>query len=390
MKINNITGSPVEGENFYGREKELSSAWSKVLKGNSLILSAPRRVGKSSFAKKLLEKAKKESWNTLEINLEEVSSEIGFVNLLIEKLQAANWWQSSMSKAGKLFGQILESIKPSIGLGEAKVSVVWSRAKIDVYQKLKGLLNHEEDTLIMVDELTILLNRLLKNENGKQDVEFFLNWLRSFRQVSGTKIRWVFCSSIGIENFTSMHNLSYALNDVSKFKIDEYNQIEACKFIEELALSEEVLFTEEDINYMLQLLGWNLPYFIQVLFSNVNQLIQVQERTTSIDTINEAYIQLISEGHLNTWDERLNEYGEYEIYARSVLKNLSRSKEGAGRTVLFSLLFAKINDEDKTDIVLSKLLQMLQNDGYLILKKDASYVFRSPLLRDFWYNRFVK
>ena len=390
MKINNITGSPVEGENFYGREKELSSAWSKVLKGNSLILSAPRRVGKSSFAKKLLEKAKKESWNTLEINLEEVSSEIGFVNLLIEKLQAANWWQSSMSKAGKLFGQILESIKPSIGLGEAKVSVVWSRAKIDVYQKLKGLLNHEEDTLIMVDELTILLNRLLKNENGKQDVEFFLNWLRSFRQVSGTKIRWVFCSSIGIENFTSMHNLSYALNDVSKFKIDEYNQIEACKFVKELALSEEVLFIEGDINYMLQLLGWNLPYFIQVLFSNVNQLIQVQERTTSIDTINEAYIQLISEGHLNTWDERLNEYGEYEIYARPVLKNLSRLKIGAGRTVLFSLLFAKINDEDKTDIVLSKLLQMLQNDGYLILKKDASYVFRSPLLRDFWYNRFVK
>jgi len=390
MKINNITGSPVEGENFYGREKELGFAWSKVLKGNSLILSAPRRVGKSSFAKKLLENAKKENWNTLEINLEEVSSEIGFVNLLIEKLQSANWWQSSMSTAGKLFNQILESIKPSIGYGEAKISIEWSRAKIDVYQQLKGLLNHEEDTLIMVDELTILLNRLLKNENGKQDVEFFLNWLRSFRQVSGTKIRWVFCSSIGIENFTSMHNLSHALNDVSKFKIDEYNQIEACKFVKELALSEEVLFIEGDINYMLQLLGWNLPYFIQVLFSNINQLIQVQGRTTSIDTINEAYNQLISEGHLNTWDERLNEYGEYEIYARSVLKNLSRSKEGAGRTVLFNLLFTKINDEDKTEVVLSKLLQMLLNDGYLIQKKDANYVFRSPLLRDFWYNRFVK
>jgi len=390
MKINNITGSPVEGENFYGREKELSFAWSKVLKGNSLILSAPRRVGKSSFAKKLLENAKKENWNTLEINLEEVSSEIGFVNLLIEKLQAANWWQSSMSKAERLFGQILESIKPSIGFGETKVSVEWSHTKIDVYQKLKGLINHEEDTLIMVDELTILLNRLLKNENGKQDVEFFLNWLRSFRQVSGTKIRWVFCSSIGIENFTSMHNLSYALNDVTTFKIDEYNIAEAYKFVEELANSEAVQFTKEDINFILQLLGWNLPYFIQILFSNINQLIQVQGKTTSTDTINEAYTQLISESHLNTWDERLNEYGEYEIYVRFILKNLSTSKEGAGRAVLFSLLFAKINDEDKTEFVLCKLLQMLQNDGYLILKKNSNYIFRSPLLRDFWNNRFVK
>jgi hypothetical protein len=214
--------------------------------------------------------------------------------------------------------------------------------------------------------------------------------LRSFRQVSGTKIRWVFCSSIGIENFTSMHNLSYALNDVTTFKIDEYNIAEAYKFVEELANSEAVQFTEEDINFILQLLGWNLPYFIQILFSNINQLIQVQGKTTSTDTINEAYTQLISESHLNTWDERLNEYGEYEIYVRFILKNLSTSKEGAGRAVLFSLLFAKINDEDKTEFVLCKLLQMLQNDGYLILKKNSNYIFRSPLLRDFWNNRFVK
>ena len=84
MAINNITGSPVEGDNFFGREKELKYAWNHIRKGNSLILSAPRRVGKSSFAKKLLEIAKGEKWNTLEINLEEIKSEEGFVKLFIE------------------------------------------------------------------------------------------------------------------------------------------------------------------------------------------------------------------------------------------------------------------------------------------------------------------
>jgi len=390
MKINNITGSPVEGQNFYGRSKELDYAWSQISKGNSLILSAPRRVGKSSFAKKLLEKAKSEDWNTLEINLEEISSEIGFVNLLIEKLQAANWWQDSMSKAGRLFGQILESIKPSITLGEANVSLEWKNSKTDVYQKVKALLNHEEDTLIMVDELTILLNRLLKNENGLRDVEFFLNWLRSFRQVTGSKIRWVFCSSIGIDNFTNMHNLSHSLNDVSRYKIDEYRKSEAHEFINELADSEGFAFSDEEINHMLKKLGWNLPYFIQILFSNINQLIQVQELSMSIETINEAYEQLTSESHLNTWDERLTEYADYENYVRLILKDLSKKQEGANRDILFGLLFAKINDEDQVEIVLSKLLRMLQNDGYLIIKEDEKYVFRSPLLRDFWYNRFVR
>lgn len=32
---------------------------------------------------------------------------------------------------------------------------------------------------------------------------------------------------------------------------------------------------------------------------------------------------------------------------------------------------------------------MLQNDGYLI-EVQSKYGFRSPLLRDFWYNRFSK
>lgn len=390
MNVNNITGSPVEGQNFYGREKELDFAWSQISKGNSLILSAPRRVGKSSFAKKLLEKAKNEGWNTLEINLEEISSEIGFVNLLVEKLQATSWWHSSMSKAGRLFGQILESLKPSIALGDANVSLEWKNSKTDVYQKLKGLLNHEEDTLIMVDELTILLNRLLKNDNGIRDVEFFLNWLRSFRQITGSKIRWVFCSSIGIDNFTNMHNLSHSLNDVRRYKIDEYRESEAHEFIKELATSDGLTFLDEEINHMLEKLGWNLPYFIQILFSNINQLIQIHEHSMSIETIDKAYNQLASENHLNTWDERLNEYTDYEIFVRLILKNLSKTKEGESRNVLSSLLFAKLNDEDKTDYVLSKLLHMLQNDGYIIQKDDEKYVFRSPLLRDFWYNRFVR
>ena len=54
MAIGNIIGPPVEGENFFGREKELDFAWNHIKKGNSIILSAPRRIGKSSFAKKLL------------------------------------------------------------------------------------------------------------------------------------------------------------------------------------------------------------------------------------------------------------------------------------------------------------------------------------------------
>ena len=113
-KINNQTGSPVEGDDFFGRTKELDFAWKHIKKGNSIILSAPRRVGKSSFGKKLLVKAKDEGWNTFEINLEEIKSEIGFVNLFVEKLQNQSWWDEIKTKSKEKLEQLLTSIKPQV------------------------------------------------------------------------------------------------------------------------------------------------------------------------------------------------------------------------------------------------------------------------------------
>jgi hypothetical protein len=54
------------------------------------------------------------------------------------------------------------------------------------------------------------------------------------------------------------------------------------------------------------------------------------------------------------------------------------------------MLKIKIQDEEKAETVLNKLLNMLKNDGYIMYNLEAKYTFRSPLLRDFWFNRFAK
>lgn len=389
--VNNITGPPVEGDDFFGREKELKVAWRHIQKGNSLILSAPRRVGKSSLAKKILAEAKEIGWNTLEINLEEIKSEEGFVKIFLEKLTNQTWWSKFKDDSNKKITQLLESIKPSLEYEGAKATLEWKSSKNDVYENLKKLLDHDKETLIMVDELTVLLGSFIDNDevSGKKDVEFFLNWLRSFRQVSGTKIRWIFCSSIGIDNFTNQHNLSYTFNDVNPFPIAEFKREKAKELLLELAKSDEIVLSEEIIDYKLDKLGWLLPYFIQILYSKFYHLIQVNENEINIETVDEAYSILLNEKHLNTWEERLNEYNQFEKHARDLLKKLSNIKEGERRSILFTFLNSKIKNQEKTEVILNKLLYMLQNDGYLI-ESDSKYVFRSPLLRDFWFKRFVK
>lgn len=316
-----------------------------------MIMSAPRRVGKSSLAKRVLKEAKENGWNTLEINLEEIKTEERFVKEFIDKLTNQDWWAKMLDKSGKKINQILESVKPSLEYEGAKATLEWKSKKEGIYEDLKKLVDHDKETLIMVDELTVLLSSFIESDtvNGKNNAEFFLNWLRSFRQVSGTKIKWLFCSSIGIDNFTSQCKLSHTINDVTSYSFSVFKESKAKELLIELSKSSKLILSEEIIKYKLEKLGWLLPYFIQILFFKFYHLVHVEEKELSIETVDEAYNLLLSGKDLNTWEERLKEYGDLEVYARLLLKKLSINKDGESRNLLLSSLNSKIKNEEKAE-----------------------------------------
>ena len=253
---------------------------------------------------------------------------------------------------------------------------------------MKELICHDQDTLIVVDELTLFLGLLNKNENGTDKVSFILNWLRSLRQVSHTKVRWLFCGSVGLRNFTSALNLGYTVNDLTEFGLDELNREEASGLLSGLCDAEGIEMSLEDIQYTLDKLHWNIPYFIQIIFAKISEEYEGEVNRTIIDA---AYDSLCSENYLSTWSERLSEYGEYEKPARMLLKQLSTLPSGMERTSLLNVMMTGENPSEleSVDYNLSKVLEMLENDGY-ILKRGSIRTFRSPLLRDYWYQKFVQ
>ena len=385
-KISIKTGPPVEGNDFYGRETELQYAWKyHISKGVSLLLSAPRRVGKSSFSKKMLKLAEKNGWKTLYLDLQGIGTESEFVKLFKEELQKENWWKNAKTKIGDTILKLFESIE-DFEIAGNKVSINSDVWRSNTYGKIKQLFEISGEILIVIDELTIYLNHLITQENGKEKVEFFLEWLRSFRQT--TKVRWILCSSVGIENFASMHQLSKHFNDIHNFPIGAFSEYEAKDFISRLDVDETIQFTKDHIQYILDKLVWYLPFFIQILVEKINFLICVEGKQLSNDTIDEAYNRLIREDHFNTWDERLKEYYEFEDNARKILKLCAELQTGRNRDDLLANLMTKKSNIEKIEIILAQSLKMLKNDGYLI-ENNGKYIFRSPLLRDFWYNRFI-
>lgn len=387
MCISNKIGPPVEGEDFFGREKEISKANRMLNSNHSLLLSAPRRIGKSSLAKRLIEEKKQQGWKCVYIDLEEITTEEGFLRLVIEAFKENGIWKQMAEDISKELFSFLGKIE-KVSLGSVEFSIRKREEQEDLYKNLKELIKHDDDTFIVIDELTLFLGILNKSENGSEKVAFILNWLRSLRQVSKTNVRWLFCGSVGLRNFTSAMNLGYTINDLMEFGLGELTREEAEGLLSGLCRSENMEMSDELINYTLDKLHWNIPYFIQVIFS---KLTEEYEDKVTIESIDIAYNKLCSENYLSTWSERLSEYREYEVPARQILKSLSAQPSGLERDAMIDVLMTgqMASKVEEVDYILSKVLDMLENDGY-ILKMDSVRTFRSPLLRDYWFNKFVQ
>lgn len=388
MCISNKIGPPVEGDDFFGRGKEIRNANRLLDRNHSLLLSAPRRIGKSSLAKRLIEEKQNQGWKCVYIDLEETTTEDGFLRLVVEAFKKNGIWKQLTEGMSKGLASVLDRIE-KVSFGGIDFNIRIREEQEDLYKNLKELIKHDEDTLIVVDELTLFLGILNKRENGAEKVAFILNWLRSLRQVSKTKVRWLFCGSVGLRNFTSAMNLGYTINDLTEFGLDELTREEAIGLLTGLCKSEDMEMSENLVYYTLDKLHWNIPYFIQLIFSKLVE--KYDGAAISKESIDAAYNRLCSENYLNTWSERLSEYREYEAPARQILRSLSTQPAGMERNAMLDTLMtgqgaAKIEEVDYT---LSKVLEMLENDGY-ILKKDSIRAFRSPLLRDYWFNKFVQ
>lgn len=387
MCLSNKIGPPVEGDDFFGREKEIRQANRLLDRNHSLLLSAPRRIGKSSLAKRLIEEKKAQGWKCVYIDLEETTTEEGFLRLVIEAFKNNGIWKQFAEGMSKGLASVLDRIE-KVSVGPVDFNIGKKEEQEDLYKNLKELIKHEEDTFIVVDELTLFLGILNKSDNGAEKVAFILNWLRSLRQVSKTQVRWLFCGSVGLRDFTSAMNLGYTINDLTEFSLDELTREEAIGLLRGLCRSEDINMSEECINYTLDKLQWNIPYFIQVIFSKLAEDYGGKITQENIDV---AYDKLCSENYLSTWSERLAEYREYEVPARQILKSLSTQSSGMERDSMLDILMTDqdVSMREQIDYTLSKVLEMLENDGYII-KKNTTRAFRSPLLRDYWFSKFVQ
>lgn len=180
------------------------------------------------------------------------------------------------------------------------------------------------------------------------------------------------------------------INDMVSFDFDALVEDEARGLVIALCDAEGIAMDDEVVTALLDKIEWYVPYFIQLIFTNVKNN-RDRDQGITVEMIDRALDKLVHTDELNTWSERLSEYNGQEEGARFILKELSRTEQAFSKDQLLVMYRHYLGTlRRKAEEELTLILNMLEHDGYILRISDGKRRFRSPLLRRWWYYKFVE
>ena len=398
-QMRNITGSPVEHDDFFDRPRDLARLKRELANSANILLTAPRRVGKTSLVLRVCALEKAAGRTAVFINVEGCQDELAFAEKLVDGLNESGLHPEAIGRISLLFRkarQALSGVKVGasginmdMGSAEDADSSTLGRALESIFKKLQA---DGTSLLLAIDEMPELLLALSKQEGGVQRVNHLLHWLRELRQIHRA-VRWIFLGSIGLDSFVDDRNLRKTINDLTPMNIDALGVAEADQFLEELGNSNDLPLSAAQRRLIIERVGWPLPHHLQIVF---HALVDCGTVEVDAGAVEAAFAHLLLPGGLSqfdSWRQRLAE--QFNISdataARDMLRHLCQHPDGRERSqILHALMSTRpAADSGVVEEQISALLLLLQRDGYL-LENGGRYAFRSFLLREYWMRREVR
>jgi hypothetical protein len=387
--LQNVTGQVVEGENFFDREMETARFW-RGLETDNLLLLAPRRVGKSSVLRRMKATAGVRGFTGVYVDVSDCSDELRFVQRLyaaiLEHHGAAErlWNGITESWLGKTISRVKKAGAAGFSIEFSSDESAWARMGEELAESLAGL---EGRTLIQVDELPVFVLKLLNRSDDADQgrIREFLYWLRRLRQ-DYPRVRWLLAGSIGLDTVASRLNIADSINDLRIETLGAFDVPTSHALLQALAGAYGVALEETVRDHILERVGWAVPYYLQLIFDKLRDC--RKPGNADVDSAIDRLLDPHHKGLFDYWRQRLrDELGRPDAdYAATLLHPASRAPEGVRRSIFKQALTAAVPDSDIREEKVRYLLDVLENDGYLV-EEDKLWRFRSPLLREYWQRR---
>ncbi len=398
--MRNVTGSPVEDDDFFDRPRDLARLQRELSNGANILLTAPRRVGKTSLVLRLCELERRAERGAVFMNVEGCHDELAFAERLVDGLRESGLHPEALSRVSLAFRKARQALS-GMKVGAAGVDMemgstedpdhsTLGRAVESIFRKIES---GGTPVLLAIDEMPELLLALGRDEHGTERVSRLLHWLRALRQTYRKNVRWVFLGSIGLDTFVDDRHLQKAINDLTALSLEALDAEEAHRFLALLGESNGLPLSAEQRSLIIERVGWSLPHHLQMVFHALIDSGAAQADAVAVDA---AFAHLLLPNNLrgfDTWRHRLEEqFGQSDsAAAKDILRHLCQHASGRERAQILNALMTTRQAADPAAVEdqLARLLLMLQRDGYL-LESAGRYTFRSFLLREYWHRREVR
>lgn len=390
----------VDGERFFGRQVALELLTERVHRGSPTLLTAARRMGKTSLVRELLRQLRETGdFETFYVDLEAAEDHRHAV------AEIGSCCASTVGVAdriSRILGRALERVD-ELSVFDLSVKL---RARIDdgnwqhqADEIFDGIASCDKPAVLAIDELPILVNRLLKGPDyaitpeRRARTDQFLSWLRKNAQTHLGRVTLVLTGSVSLEPILRQANLSALANAYEPYSLSPWTATEASGCLEALARQYGLTLEEGVRQGICDRLRCCIPHHVQQFFSHLHHHLRLERRTrATMQDVASVYSRrmLGVEGqvHLEHYEGRLRTILGTQRYELA-LEILTETACGGRPLTVRALELFRNHAEHSLGLprsTVSDVLSVLEHDGYL-RSLDGGYGFVSGLLEDWWKRR---
>ncbi|MCB2292129.1 ATP-binding protein [Clostridium algoriphilum] len=388
MKI--TTGQAARGENFFKRPILINKLWRKIDSESSIIISAPRRVGKTSLMR-YIEDNPKDKYYIVYVITESVYNE----NMYYKDIVKAILNCDSIKKRDKVINSIKDLAKnifksiDEVGIDSVKLS---KNIELNYFEKFIEIMRFIDleghKLIIMIDEFA----QAIENIQQRQGTTYAVHLLqsnRSLRQNSdiNNKFQFIYTGSISLEGIARRMDSSKFINDLDILKVTPLSEAEGKSLINELLKGLDFTMDDDTIKHMLNEIKWLIPFYIQLAMDKIQDIYDEKNiRFIYSESVDIAIKCMIEENNkFSSWHERL------KVYKNDDYKFIIEVLNIISITAAKEITYNEIHDlavRYKLKETYKNLLNTLIDDGYINNDDNKKiYTFTSPILRMWWCKK---